>query len=163
MAVDTPVNRSNAPIQFPGRRTTRTAPTPERQTIRNNGMSENRASNGRPLTRKTTSMATMKTTAQTLTSTPATARGGVRGAALVVMVLVTTCLCLGDPSPARWIAGVTKTLRRARDTCLMRALIFDLDGTLVDTVYAHVFAWQRALLEGGHPVDGWRIHRRIGM
>jgi beta-phosphoglucomutase-like phosphatase (HAD superfamily) len=45
----------------------------------------------------------------------------------------------------------------------MRALIFDLDGTLVDTVYAHVFAWQRALLEGGHPVDGWRIHRRIGM
>src|SRR5258705_2001254 len=45
----------------------------------------------------------------------------------------------------------------------MRALIFDLDGTLVDTVYAHVFAWQRALLETGHPVDGWRIHRRIGM
>jgi HAD superfamily hydrolase (TIGR01509 family) len=45
----------------------------------------------------------------------------------------------------------------------MRALIFDLDGTLVDTVYAHVFAWQRALLEAGHAVDGWRIHRRIGM
>jgi HAD superfamily hydrolase (TIGR01509 family) len=45
----------------------------------------------------------------------------------------------------------------------MRALIFDLDGTLVDTVYAHVFAWQRALLEAGHPVEGWRIHRRIGM
>jgi HAD superfamily hydrolase (TIGR01509 family) len=45
----------------------------------------------------------------------------------------------------------------------VRALIFDLDGTLVDTVYAHVFAWQRALLEAGHPVDGWRIHRRIGM
>jgi HAD superfamily hydrolase (TIGR01509 family) len=45
----------------------------------------------------------------------------------------------------------------------MQALIFDLDGTLVDTVYAHVFAWQRALLESGHPVDGWRIHRRIGM
>jgi HAD superfamily hydrolase (TIGR01509 family) len=45
----------------------------------------------------------------------------------------------------------------------MRALIFDLDGTLVDTVYAHVFAWQRALLDLGSPVDGWRIHRRIGM
>jgi HAD superfamily hydrolase (TIGR01509 family) len=45
----------------------------------------------------------------------------------------------------------------------MRALIFDLDGTLVDTVYAHVFAWQRALTELGMPVDGWRIHRRIGM
>jgi HAD superfamily hydrolase (TIGR01509 family) len=45
----------------------------------------------------------------------------------------------------------------------MQALIFDLDGTLVDTVYAHVFAWQRALLEFGTPIDGWRIHRRIGM
>jgi len=43
------------------------------------------------------------------------------------------------------------------------ALIFDLDGTLVDTVYAHVFAWQRALADAGMPVDGWRIHRRIGM
>ncbi len=45
----------------------------------------------------------------------------------------------------------------------MRALIFDLDGTLIDTVYAHVFAWQRALAEAGLPIDGWRIHRRIGM
>ena len=44
-----------------------------------------------------------------------------------------------------------------------RALIFDLDGTLVDTVYAHVFAWQRALAEEGMPIDGWRVHRRIGM
>jgi HAD superfamily hydrolase (TIGR01509 family) len=43
------------------------------------------------------------------------------------------------------------------------ALIFDLDGTLVDTVYAHVFAWQQALAEAGMPIDGWRIHRRIGM
>ena len=31
----------------------------------------------------------------------------------------------------------------------MRALIFDLDGTLVDTVYAHVFAWQRTFVEAG--------------
>jgi HAD superfamily hydrolase (TIGR01549 family) len=46
---------------------------------------------------------------------------------------------------------------------LARALIFDLDGTLVDTVYAHVLAWQRALAEAGMPIDAWRIHRRIGM
>jgi HAD superfamily hydrolase (TIGR01509 family) len=45
----------------------------------------------------------------------------------------------------------------------MPALIFDLDGTLVDTVYAHVFAWQRALSERDMAIDGWRIHRRIGM
>ena len=45
----------------------------------------------------------------------------------------------------------------------MKALIFDLDGTLVDSVYAHVFAWQRALAERGMAIDGWRIHRRIGM
>jgi len=45
----------------------------------------------------------------------------------------------------------------------MQALIFDLDGTLVDTVYAHVFAWQRSFDEAGLSIDGWRIHRRIGM
>src|SRR5213078_3358531 len=49
------------------------------------------------------------------------------------------------------------------DGALVRALIFDLDGTLVDTVYAHVFAWQRALAEAGLAIDGWKIHRRIGM
>lgn len=45
----------------------------------------------------------------------------------------------------------------------MQALIFDLDGTLVDTVYAHIFAWQQALAEAGMAIDGWRIHRKIGM
>jgi HAD superfamily hydrolase (TIGR01509 family) len=45
----------------------------------------------------------------------------------------------------------------------MQGLVFDLDGTLVDTVYAHVFAWQTALAENGMPIDAWRIHRRMGM
>lgn len=45
----------------------------------------------------------------------------------------------------------------------MRAFIFDLDGTLVDTVYAHVLAWQRALEEAGIVMDGRSIHRRVGM
>lgn len=45
----------------------------------------------------------------------------------------------------------------------MHAFIFDLDGTLIDTVYAHVFSWQRTFVEAGVPIDGWRIHRRVGM
>jgi HAD superfamily hydrolase (TIGR01509 family) len=44
----------------------------------------------------------------------------------------------------------------------MHALIFDLDGTLVDTVYAHVLAWQGALDEVGVDVDGYRLHRHVG-
>ena len=35
----------------------------------------------------------------------------------------------------------------------MRAMIFDLDGTLIDTVYAHVFAWQRAFAEADMGID----------
>ncbi len=43
------------------------------------------------------------------------------------------------------------------------ALLFDLDGTLVDSVYQHVIAWQEALATCGIPLSVWRIHRRIGM
>lgn len=43
------------------------------------------------------------------------------------------------------------------------ALLFDLDGTLVDSVYQHVIAWQEALGECGIFLSVWRIHRRIGM
>jgi HAD superfamily hydrolase (TIGR01509 family) len=43
------------------------------------------------------------------------------------------------------------------------AFLFDLDGTLVDSVYQHVLAWRDALEEAGLPLSVWRIHRRIGM
>jgi len=43
------------------------------------------------------------------------------------------------------------------------AFLFDLDGTLVDSVYQHVVAWQEALMGCGIPLSVWRIHRRIGM
>ncbi len=43
------------------------------------------------------------------------------------------------------------------------ALLFDLDGTLVDSVYQHVLAWREALEEAGVELAVWRIHRRIGM
>lgn len=43
------------------------------------------------------------------------------------------------------------------------AFLFDLDGTLVDSVYQHVLAWQEALRGAGIELSVWRIHRRIGM
>jgi HAD superfamily hydrolase (TIGR01509 family) len=43
------------------------------------------------------------------------------------------------------------------------AVLFDIDGTLVDSNFLHVHAWTLAFAEAGHPVDAWRIHRRIGM
>ena len=43
------------------------------------------------------------------------------------------------------------------------AFLFDLDGTLVDSVYQHVLAWREALEKTGIDLAVWRIHRRIGM
>ena len=43
------------------------------------------------------------------------------------------------------------------------AFLFDLDGTLVDSVYQHVLAWHEALLKVGIQLAVWTIHRRIGM
>lgn len=43
------------------------------------------------------------------------------------------------------------------------AFLFDLDGTLVDSVYQHVLAWREALEAGGIHLAVWRIHRQIGM
>lgn len=44
-----------------------------------------------------------------------------------------------------------------------QAFLFDLDGTLVDSVYQHVLAWRDALDEMGMEISVWRIHRKIGM
>src|SRR3546814_14739990 len=43
------------------------------------------------------------------------------------------------------------------------SFLFDLDGTLVDSVYQHVLAWRSALAEEGIELSVWRIYRRIGM
>lgn len=43
------------------------------------------------------------------------------------------------------------------------AVLFDVDGTLVDSTYLHVDAWQRAFAEVGIDVEAWRVHRGIGM
>ena len=43
------------------------------------------------------------------------------------------------------------------------SFLFDLDGTLVDSVYQHVLAWKEALDQEGIELSVWRIHRKIGM
>lgn len=53
-----------------------------------------------------------------------------------------------------------KRLRRSKGDV---AFLFDLDGTLVDSVYQHVLAWREALADAGIELSVWRIHRRMGM
>jgi HAD superfamily hydrolase (TIGR01509 family) len=43
------------------------------------------------------------------------------------------------------------------------SFLFDLDGTLIDSVYQHVIAWRTALASVGIDLSVWRVHRRIGM
>jgi HAD superfamily hydrolase (TIGR01509 family) len=53
-----------------------------------------------------------------------------------------------------------QTNRRPRS---QPALLFDLDGTLIDSVYQHVLAWREALEHVGIKIPCWMVHRRIGM
>jgi HAD superfamily hydrolase (TIGR01549 family) len=50
-----------------------------------------------------------------------------------------------------------------RDPIHRTGVLFDLDGTLVDSVYQHVLAWRAAFAAEGIDVAVWKIHRRIGM
>ncbi len=54
-------------------------------------------------------------------------------------------------------------VKRSRTSKSDVAFLFDLDGTLIDSVYQHVLAWREALEEAGIKLSVWRIHRRIGM
>src|SRR3989442_14509936 len=56
------------------------------------------------------------------------------------------------------MAPNTSSLRTDRP-----AVLFDLDGTLLDSVYQHVLAWKEALESAGIPLSIWRIHRPIGI
>lgn len=56
-----------------------------------------------------------------------------------------------------------KTIDADRTPPTRTAFLFDLDGTLVDSVYQHVLAWREALEAGGIHLAVWRIHRQIGM
>src|SRR3954451_11262994 len=56
--------------------------------------------------------------------------------------------CMTEPAPS------------ARRT--PEAVLFDVDGTLVDSVYQHVIAWWEAFEQAGHDVSGFDVHRAIG-
>lgn len=49
-----------------------------------------------------------------------------------------------------------------KEPAIATAVLFDVDGTLVDSNYLHVHAWRRAFHELGRDVDSWRVHRAIG-
>src|SRR3954449_8243529 len=54
-------------------------------------------------------------------------------------------------------------MTESKESARGMAFLFDLDGTLVDSVYQHVLAWREALEGAGMELSVWRIHRRIGM
>jgi HAD superfamily hydrolase (TIGR01509 family) len=62
----------------------------------------------------------------------------------------------------RMEATISSSCRNNADMARV-AFLFDLDGTLVDSVYPHVLAWNEALEKAGIELSVWRIHRRIGM
>jgi beta-phosphoglucomutase-like phosphatase (HAD superfamily) len=49
------------------------------------------------------------------------------------------------------------------DASRMPAFLFDVDGTLIDSVYQHVNAWAKTLKGVGIILPNWKVHRRIGM
>src|SRR5579864_2139478 len=66
----------------------------------------------------------------------------------------------------RQTTTVTSGIRvvpKASSAQALPALLLDLDGTLVDSVYEHVMAWREALEESEIRLPNWKIHRRIGM
>jgi HAD superfamily hydrolase (TIGR01509 family) len=64
---------------------------------------------------------------------------------------------IGDGLPNETLPEEAKPMR------IEPAFLFDLDGTLVDSVYQHVLAWKEALDSEGIDLSVWRIHRKIGM
>ena len=55
------------------------------------------------------------------------------------------------------------TRHRSKQSSSLPAVLFDLDGTLIDSVYEHVTAWSLALRSEGIKLPNWKIHRHIGM
>jgi HAD superfamily hydrolase (TIGR01509 family) len=70
---------------------------------------------------------------------------------------------VGRRRPTRRTLEVSQGSGTLNATVTGPAFLFDLDGTLVDSVYQHVLAWREALEASDIQLAVWRIHRRIGM
>ena len=78
--------------------------------------------------------------------------------------LASVTLCVSAPgAPAVLALGREKIDRVGGGGGNQQAFLFDLDGTLVDSVYQHVIAWRDALESVGIKLPVWKVHRRIGM
>jgi HAD superfamily hydrolase (TIGR01549 family) len=67
------------------------------------------------------------------------------------------------PQPVLHPNGMKRKPHKSAQRRKQPALLFDLDGTLIDSVYQHILAWGEALEQGGMGLSNWTIHRRIGM
>ncbi|HET6708006.1 HAD family hydrolase [Amycolatopsis sp.] len=65
-------------------------------------------------------------------------------------------------SPTRYPCGARRNRTDLEEPAIATAVLFDVDGTLVDSNYLHVHAWHRAFHALDRPVDSWRVHRAIG-
>ena len=75
-------------------------------------------------------------------------------------------VALGQPELNVTVAGVTESRAAEQveyEQPAAPSFLFDLDGTLIDSVYQHVIAWRNALAKLDINLSVWRIHRRIGM
>ena len=64
--------------------------------------------------------------------------------------------------PSRYPRGARENRTRPKEPAIATAVLFDVDGTLVDSNYLHVHAWHRAFHALDRAVDSWRVHRAIG-
>ena len=66
-------------------------------------------------------------------------------------------------NPRRNVQGVPSQEDLISTTAWGGAILFDLDGTLIDSVYQHVLAWRDALAAEHIDLPVWGIHRKVGM
>jgi HAD superfamily hydrolase (TIGR01549 family) len=66
---------------------------------------------------------------------------------------------VGEPASGATLLHELEDLMQSRPI----SFLFDLDGTLVDSVYDHVLSWHEALEQEQIELSVWRIHRKIGM